>query len=73
MALSWEARLSVPVSVRATYLVDPFLLLHGCGLSESGLKYDIATYERIVDATFELCLKSIVNNQCLVLSMVFST
>jgi len=44
-------------------LVDPFLLLYGCGLSESGLKYDIATYhEWMVDATFGLCLKSIVNN-----------
>lgn len=34
-------------------LVDPFLPLHGCGLSESGLKYDIATYhERMLLSDF---------------------
>lgn len=76
-ARSGRASLSSGLWKSNDNLVDPFLLLYGCGLSESGLKYDIATYHE--QMLLGLCLKNAANNPNkssesvrLVLSMVFS-
>lgn len=75
-ARSGRASLSSGLWKSNDNLVDPFLLLYGCGLSESGLKYDIATYHE--QMLLGLCLKNAANNPNkssesvrLVLSMVF--
>lgn len=74
-ARSGRASLSSGLWKSNDNLVDPFLLLYG--LSESGLKYDIATYHE--QMLLGLCLKNAPNNPNkssesvrLVLSMVFS-